>query len=474
MNYVNVLFGKECRNKIIEGVDLCANAVASTFGPNGKNTLIRTNGGLLITKDGYHTAMMVNDPDPYISMGIDIIQSICKKTAKDAADGTSSSAIMAQAVINKYKDKDNPIKVLRTLQDYTEKVIRELEKKKKEISGYKDLLNVATVSANNDPVIGKLVADTFEHVGKDGIVTFQESEDVKDRVDYSEGFRIDNGYSSPYFINTPKGNCELENVKVYISDTKMEEVKKVIELADSAVKNKQSLLLVAPDFDSEIIVFLSQNLELLKSCTVISPNRRNYREIMLKDMRALLGPSSICKKVIITKDHTTFLGCESEEEEVKSRIEDLRLLIENGEMNDFDMAFHKKRLANFTAGIATIYVGGYSKVEMRERYDRVEDAVGATYGALQSGILAGGGTSLAEVFANKKATPEFKEFLDVLKTPQRLLHTEKETSKSMYKKGIIEPFLVTKTVLENAISTASLVLTADVAILNMSNFYNEQ
>ena len=474
MKYANVLFGKDCQDKVIEGVNLCANAVAATFGPNGRNTLIRTNGGLLITKDGYHTAMMVNDPDPFVTMGIDIIQNICKKTAKDAADGTSSSAIMAQAIINKYRNSDNPIKTLRTLQGFTSKVIKELEKKKKTITGYNDLVKVATVSANNDSEIGKLVADTFQHVGKEGIVTFQESEDVKDHVDYSEGFRIDNGYSSPYFINTPKGNCELENVKVYISDTKMDEVKKVIELADNAVKSKQSLLLIAPEFASEILVFLSQNLELLKSCTVLSPNHRNYREIMLKDMRALLGESSSCKKVIITKENTTFLGCESNVEEVDKRINDLRLLLAENNLPEYDYAFHKKRLANFTAGIATIYVGGYSKVEMRERYDRVEDAVGATYGALQSGVLAGGGTSLAEVFTNKKVSPEFAEFLDVLKTPQHLLHTEGKSTKDMYKEGIIEPFLVTKTVLENAISTASLVLTADVAILNMSNFYNEQ
>ena len=191
-------------------------------------------------------------------------------------------------------------------------------------------------------------------------------------------------------------------------------------------------------------------------------------------MRALLGESSFCKKVIITKENTTFLGCESNVEEVNKRINDLRLLLAENNLPEYDYAFHKKRLANFTAGIATVYVGGYSKVEMRERYDRVEDAVGATYGALQSGVLAGGGTSLAEVFANKKVSSEFAEFLDVLKTPQRLLHTEDKSTKDMYKEGIIEPFLVTKTVLENAISTASLVLTADVAILNMSNFYNEQ
>lgn len=324
MEYENVKFGSDCRERIIAGVNLAANAVAVTYGPNGRNAIIRTNEGVKITKDGYHTAMMVNDKDPYISMGIDIIQNICRKTAKDIGDGTSTSAILAREIVNKYQNTEDPIATSRKLQKYVSDVVEELRLHKKEITGIDDLVKVATVSANNDPVIGKLVAETFEKVGKDGIVTFEESEDVKDRVDYSEGFRIDNGYSSPYFINTPKGNCELENVMVYISDTKMEEVNKVVELADSAVRAKKSLLLIAPEFDSEILVFLSQNLELLKSCTVISPNHRNFREIMLRDMRELLGPSSTCKKVIITKNNTTFLGCSSNIEEVRKIVKNIR------------------------------------------------------------------------------------------------------------------------------------------------------
>lgn len=470
-NYENVLFGSDARAKIIEGINLCANAVEATYGYAGKNAIIRTNEGIKITKDGYHTAMMVNDKDPYISMGIDIIQDICRKTAKDIGDGTSTSAILARELINKYKNCNDPIATSRRLVEYSNRAIEALRKNKKDISGKEDLIHVATVSANNDLVIGTLIADAFERVGKDGIVTFEESEDVKDRVEYSEGFRIDNGYSSPYFINTPKGTCELENVLVYISDIKMDEVKPVVELANQCVREKKSLLLIAPEFDSEILVFLSSNLEMLKSCTVISPNHRNFREMMIKDMRALLGTSSICKKVIITKDNTTFLGCESDEEQVKDRVKMIRLTLEEGQLNEHDLAFYKKRLANFTAGIATIHVGGYSTVEMKERFDRVEDAVYATQAALEGGILSGGGTSLAEIGNGENIDNDYFQFLQLLLTPQRLLHTEDKTSKDMYENGIIEPFLVTKTVLENAVSTASLVLTADVAIVNMSNFY---
>ena len=258
---------------------------------------------------------------------------------------------------------------------------------------------------------------------------------------------------------------------VYISDTKMDEVNRVVELADNAVRSKKSLLLIAPEFDSEILVFLSQNLELLKSCTVISPNHRNFREIMLQDMRALLGSTSCCKKVIITKNNTTFLGCNSDVDKVKERVQNIRELLSEGNLNEYDLSFHKKRLANFTSGIATIYVGGYSKVEMKERYDRIEDAVYATQAAMTDGVLPGGGKALAEVFDMKNMDRDFADFLNLLKAPQQILKTENKTSEDMYNYGVIEPFLVVKTVLENAVSTASLVLTADVAILNMSNFY---
>ncbi|MDO4465416.1 MAG: TCP-1/cpn60 chaperonin family protein [Bacillota bacterium] len=468
MNYANVKFGNECRDKLIEGVNLVADAVACTYGPNGRNVIIRTPGGVKITKDGYNVASMVNDQDPYIMMGVEIIQDICKKTAKDVGDGTSTSAILARAIVNKYKDCEDPIQVTRDLSTFTDKVISYLEEYKLNVKSKEDLVKVAALSANNDQTIGNLIADAFDKVGKDGIVTFEESEDVKDRVEYTEGFRIDNGFSSPYFINTSKGTCELENVLVYISETKMEELNDVVKLADRAVKEKRSLLLLAPEFDSEILVFLSSNTNLLKSCTVISPNHRNFREIMLKDMRALLGTSSVCKRVSITKDHTTFMGCDSDQEEVAKRVEEIRNTLRDSRLGDIELEFYKKRLANFTSGIATIYVGGYSKVEAKERYDRIEDAVCATQAALDGGILPGGGVMLREVAeALFKQDPSFYE---VLKTPSNLLHTEKNSPKEMFDNGVIEPFLVTKTVLQNAVSTASLILTADAAVLNMITF----
>lgn len=468
MKYENVLFGKECREKLIEGVNLTADAVEVTFGPNGKNSIIAMGPDVKITKDGYHTAMVVNDKDPYISMGIKLIQDTCKKTAKDAGDGSSTTAILMREIVNSYKDIENPIKVARNLKNWANLTLDYIKRNlTKDVSTKEEIFNVATLSANNDPIIGELIAEAFNKVGKDGIVTFEESEDVKDRIDYSKGFRIDNGYSSPYFINSPKGICELENVRVYISDTKLDDAKVITNIADKAVKDKKALLLIAPEFDSEILVFLASNLNLLKSCTVISPAHRNYRNILVNDMRALLGETMECKNVIITKDTTTFMGCNSNQEAVDNIIKDVRTIIEGGELNDFDMNFHKKRLANFTAGIATIHVGGYSQIEVRERYDRIEDAVCATQAAMEEGIVTGGGITLLKAAEHlfEMCDETQSKFLDILKTPNRLLGiTEVDET-------VIEPFLVTKISLENAVSTASMILTADVAIIGSINNY---
>lgn len=468
MKYENVLFGKECREKLIEGVNLTADAVEVTFGPNGKNSIIAMGSDVKITKDGYHTAMVVNDKDPYISMGIKLVQDTCKKTAKDAGDGSSTTAILMREIVNSYKDIENPIKVARNLKNWVNLTLDYIKRNlTKEVSTKEEIFNVATLSANNDPVIGELIAEAFNKVGKDGIVTFEESEDVKDRIDYSKGFRIDNGYSSPYFINSPKGICELENVRVYISDTKLDDTNVIANIADKAVRDKKALLLIAPEFDSEILVFLASNLNLLKSCTVISPAHRNYRNILVNDMRALLGETMECKNVIITKDTTTFMGCDSDQEAVNNIIKDVRTIIEGGELNDFDMNFHKKRLANFTAGIATIYVGGYSQIEVRERYDRIEDAVCATQAAMEEGIVTGGGITLLKTAEHlfEMCDETQSKFLDILKTPNKLLGVTKVDE------TIIEPFLVTKISLENAVSTASMILTADVAIIGNTNNY---
>ena len=479
MSYENVKFGNDCRDKIIEGINLAASAVERTFGPDGKNAIIRNDGGLSITKDGFRTAMHVNDPDPYVSMGIDIIQNICKKTANDVGDGTSSSAILAAKLIDTFKGHEDPIGLMRGLQTSIDWIISALSKQATECKYFVDYKRIAEVSSNGDTEISTLIADAFTEVGPNGIVLFEESDEVKDHVEYTQGFVFESSYASPYYLNTPRNTCELENVKVYISNTKIEEVSQVLKLASEARNNHQSLLLIAPEYDSEVHVFLAKNQDQVKSCAVYSPNRGNFRKIMLEDISDILQSGNPISKVIVTNKTTTFI--DSNISTTEEKLATIKELANSSNMPELEKKFHQKRLANFTGKVATIYAGGFSKLEMRERYDRIEDAVCAVRAARDGGYLTGGGYALRTIadclpgksefdFGEQAEDTTLQDFISVLKYPSELLRTTDCSQEDL--RDVIEPFLVIKTVLQNAISTAALVLTTDVAIINMSNFYN--
>lgn len=447
---------EEAREKLITGVNLAADVAAVTFGPNGRTVI----SGNHITKDGMTAVSWIQDPDPFVMMGVNLIKDISKKTAEVAGDGTTTGSILAREVVNNCGKDD-----IALLKSDLKVIIDFLKKNRRFVKGYDDLLKIATVSANGDENIGKLVADAFTKAGKDGIVTFTEYDEVEDKVEFTDGFRIDNGYASSGFVNTPQNTCELNDVFVYISDTKLEEAKAISEIANECVKKGKSLLLIAPEFDSEIYVFLQSNLDLLKSCCVISPAFKKLRSILVNDMRILLGEKSLCSKVIITRNNTTFL-CERKSEEINNKIEEIRNILDNGNLKDSELDFHKKRLANFTSGIATIYIGGYSQFEVKEKLDRVEDAVRATDCAVREGYLPGGGFSL-EIAANVENCSE--KMKEILKVPRKLLNHNIQTPQEAVKMGIIEPYIVTKTALENAVNIATTVLTCDCAILQ-NNF----
>lgn len=515
MNYDNVKFGSDARSKIIEGANLAAAAVEVTYGPNAANVLIRKNGLLKSTKDGATVMDSVNDLDPYIQMGIDVIKEASIRQAKTVGDGSTTVAILANEIINQYKDNPDPIKVSRYLKKAGEEIIEYLKKYKKEISSLEDIKKVATLAANNDSTIGDIIAEAFYKVGKDGLVTYQESEDVKDRVEYTEGFRIDNGYESPYFINTSKNECVLENCIVYISDTKLDEGKAMEELAGKAYKEGKSLLLIAPEFESGLTLFLARNMfnkdgsKKLMSCEVTSPNFGVMRETMLEDMRILFGETSECEKVVITKDSTTFTGYHPSDR-LEARIQSVRDTLKDSILSEIEEMFHQKRLANFTSGMATIYVGGFSQVEMKERCDRFEDAIMATKCAMDGGVLPGGGLALSkasfeeELNINLFESPDDIKLKEILRTPykkifnsepidrydvrkhprcyqngacaelifkdnymQKLKFWETDVDVDLYKKGIIDPYLVVKATIENAISVASTILTTNCTILNV-------
>lgn len=449
-----------CRDKLIAGVNLAADVAAVTYGPNGRNVI----SGNHITKDGMTAVSWITDEDPYVMMGVNLMKDIAKRTAEVAGDGTTTATLLAREIVNNCTKEDIP-----SLKSGLNSVIRSLQSQRKFVETKEDLEKVATLSANGDSNIGRLVAEAFNKAGKDGIVTFTESEEVDDSVVYSDGFRIDNGFASPGFTNTAQGTCELSNVYVYISDTKLEEAKQIIEIADECMRKGKSLLLVAPGFDSEIFVFLQSNLNILQSCCVISPAFKKRRSILVKDMRILLGEKSCCDKVIVTQKNTMFI-CPRQSEEISQRIEEIREILKTN-LVEAESDFHKKRLANFTSGISTIYVGGYSQFEIKEKLDRIEDAVRATDCAVREGILPGAGKALLN--CGIRELEEYpKCIVKLLSCPATWLGTTNKfnTFQEAYDSGVIEPYLVTKTALENAINIATTILNCDCAILPNNNF----
>ena len=489
---MSVLFNEDAKTPLIEGVNLIGQSVATTFGPNGKNVIIKNMGGIHITKDGATVARYVNHKDPIVTMGIDVIRQIAVKTAKDVGDGTSTATILARAIVNELKDNtDHPIQIQRDLEEDVKKVINYLESIKKEITSYEDLVKVATLSANNDETIGKLIADAYQKVGKEGVVNFEESNDITDSIVYTTGMQLDNGYASPYFINSDNNTCELENVYIAISNEKLTELKQILPYAEHALKlgkeldRKMSMLVIAPKIESQIIKFLLLNNDQLSSCAIVTPNHGIYRDIILDDIKSILGDKLVCDKVEVSKDNTVLIGGNSIKEDVDKKIEDIRRKLNSKSLSEFEVLFHKKRLANLNGGIATIMVGGYSKIEIIEKKDRVEDAISAVKAALDNGILPGGGISLYRASLNIHT----KYLSQIIREPFKLLMENSNATHvvdtilnsddwqgvnfktlkngDMYEMGIIDPFLVTKTALTNAVSAASLILTNGCSILNM-------
>ena len=479
---MSMLFNENAKLPLIKGVNLIGDAVATTFGPNGKNVVIKNKGGIHITKDGATVARYVIDENPAIMMGVEMVRDIATKTAKDVGDGTSTATILAQAIVNELKDlKENPIQISRDLEEDCVKVIEYLESIKKDISSYEDLVKVATLSANNDAIIGKLIADAYDKVGKHGIVDFEESADITDSIEYTDGMQIESGYASPYFINTDKNTCELENVLVKVFDEKLTELKQVIGVADEAVRNNKALLIIAPKIESQILRFLILNNDKLKAAAVVSPNHGLFRDVVLNDLKVILGNSMTCEKVTLLKDSTIFSGCNSDKEACEIQIQDINNKLNVSTLSEFEKIFHKKRLANYVGGVAVIKIGGYSKIEIIEKKDRVEDAIAAVKAALDGGVLPGGGLSLFHSGSNL----ELKYLTKILDKPLRLLIENSNTALKynnnpwtgtnfktgdfgdMYEMGVIDPFLVTKTALQNAVSAASLILTNGCLIFNM-------
>jgi len=515
--------GAEARKKLINGIDKLANAVTATLGPNGRNVLCINNGQVYSTKDGVSIAKNISSlEDPVEELGAQLIKQASIKTADNAGDGTTTSTLLAQEMVRagiQYLNNGvNAVEIKRGIDKAVKEVVERLQIKiAEEISSEEQLTQIATISANNDEEIGKLIATAMEKVGRDGVVTIEESRTGDTYLETVEGIQFDRGYKSPYFVtNNNIMQSILERPKVLIYDKKLTQVKELLPLLESMSHQNRSLLIIAEDIDGEALATLIVNKMrgLLKVCAVKAPDFGDRRTLIMEDIAILTGGTVVspdkgmklekfnidwlgeCRLATIGKEETTIVDGAGNEEAIKTRVEDLQYQIENAK-SAFEIEKLQERLAKMVGGVAIVYVGGNTETEIKEKKDRVEDALHATKAAIEEGIVPGGGAALIHaraIISNKKSIGEeivynacsapLKKILsnagydqeDIfsivtsISSGQSLnwdgwdLKNEKFTD--MKEAGIIDPAKVTRTALQNAASVAGTILLTEAVIVD--------
>jgi len=415
----HLAFGKEGREKILVGVNKIADAVKVTLGPKGRNVIIKnTHYPIRITKDGVSVAKEVELYDEFESVGAELIRQVAMKTCDIAGDGTTTATVLAQHIINEgmkaIEDGANPIELKRGIDMACTKTVKYLRDHSKIISNESEIEQIATISANGDVEIGKLIADTFIKVGKEGVITLEESVNGKTESRIVEGLELDKGLISPYFVTNPnKMICELDNPYILIFDNKIAGVAPIVPLVESIMRDGAALLIIAEDVESEALATLIINKMKhgLKICAIKCPSFGENRNDLLSDLSVVTGTQIVsedkgmrlinvnrellgkAKRVIVTAEKTTIVDGQGSKEDFDTRCQYLKEEISKAE-DDYSKKRFEERYAKLTNGIAIIKVGGTTEFEMKERKDRVEDAVHATRAALQEGILPGGGIAL--------------------------------------------------------------------------------
>lgn len=516
-------FSDSARNKLYEGIKQLNDAVKVTMGPRGRNVLIQKSyGAPTITKDGVSVAKEVELADPIANMGAQLVKEVASKTADAAGDGTTTATVLAYSI---YKEGlrnitagANPIAVKRGMDKAVAAIIDELKKISKKVGGKSDIAQVATISANSDENIGSLIAEAMEKVGKDGVITVEEAKGINDELSVVEGMQFDRGYLSAYFVtNTEKMIAQLENAYVLLTDKKISSMKEILPLLESTMQSGKPLLIIAEDIEGEALTTLVVNKlrGVLNVSAVKAPGFGDRRKAMLQDIAILTGGQVISEelgktleattlqdlgqaaRIVIDKDNTTIVDGKGQAQAVKDRISQIRTEITNT-TSDYDKEKLQERLAKLSGGVAVIKVGAPSEVEMKEKKDRVDDALSATKAAVEEGIVAGGGVALihAAKKVNLKLSGDEAIGYDIIKraikAPLAQIATNAgydagvvvnkvqevegsggiygfDASKgehvdSMFKEGIIDPLKVTRIALQNAVSVSSLLLTTEATI----------
>lgn len=518
-----ILFGEEGREKLMKGVDKLANAVKSTLGAKGKNVIIGTDFGLpIITKDGVTVAKSILLPDEIENMGAALVKEVASKTAEVAGDGTTTATVLAQSIISMgigaIDKRVNQISLKAGIDKATKAVVNHLKEISKPIEDESQLVSIASISANNDEEIGQLIAEAVSFVGVDGIVHIEESGTPWTTAEKIDGFKIQQGYIDKHFVIGSKDRVELESPVILMYDKKLSTMNELLPILNQIVSEKRSLLIISEDVEGEALKsFIVNNIKgIIKVCCIKTPGYASNKYDMMNDIAALtggiyvsedlgirlehlnLGNLGSANKVIITKDRTVIIGGSGEKDIIDARIEDIRQMIENP--TDHDVKFLKHRLANLTNGIAAIKVGGVTEVEVKEKIDRIDDALNATISSMEEGYVAGGGMAylncmsvLQNIFVENPDEQIGVDIITVaLKAPflqimsnggadgESYLKTfdvsnygygfdvKNLETKDLLAAGIIDPTKVSRVALENAASIAGTFLTTDCIILNIS------
>lgn len=515
-----ITFSDTARNKLFDGIKQLNNAVKVTMGPKGRNVLIQKSyGAPSITKDGVSVAKEIELKCPIENMGAQLVKEVASKTADAAGDGTTTATVLAYSIfkegLRNITAGANPIEVKRGMDKATNAIIDELKKLSKTIKGKKEIAQVATISANSDENIGNLIAEAMEKVGKDGVITVEEAKGINDELNVVEGMQFDRGYLSPYFVtNSDKMTIELESPYILLTDKKITSMKDILPLLESTMKSGKPLLIIAEDIEGEALTTLVVNKlrGVLNVAAVKAPGFGDRRKEMLKDIAILTGGQVIseelgralesaniadlgqCGRISIDKDNTTIVDGKGKKDDVKARIAQIKAQIETT-TSDYDKEKLQERLAKLSGGVAVIKVGAASEVEMKEKKDRVDDALSATKAAVEEGIVAGGGIALirASQKVSLKLTGDeligYEIIKRAIKAPLKqiaenagfdagVVANKVEESKedgygfdassgkygNMFSEGIIDPLKVARIALQNAVSVSSLLLTTEATI----------
>ncbi|MGY6559921.1 MAG: chaperonin GroEL [Nitritalea sp.] len=519
-----LFFDTDARDKLKKGVDALANAVKVTLGPKGRNVIIdKKFGAPTITKDGVSVAKEIELEEPIENMGAQLVKEVASKTADNAGDGTTTATVLTQAIFNagikNVAAGANPMDLKRGIDKAVSTIVSTLKANSKDISTSKEIEQVATVSANADEEIGKMIADAMDKVGKDGVITVEEAKGTETEVKTVEGMQFDRGYLSPYFTtNTEKMEAELENPFILIYDKKISSMKELLPVLEPVAQSGRPLVIIAEDVDGEALATLVVNKirGALKVAAVKAPGFGDRRKAMLEDIAILTGGTVIseergyklenatidylgnAEKVNIDKDNTTIVNGAGDKGAIEARINEIKAQIDKT-TSDYDREKLQERLAKLSGGVAILYIGAATEVEMKEKKDRVDDALHATRAAVQEGIVVGGGVALVRAAAALDSLKGENEDQDTginivriaIEAPLRTIvenaggegsvvinkikegegnfgyNARYDRYEDLFEAGVIDPTKVTRLALENAASIAALLLTTECVVADI-------